>query len=164
MSLDTFVKATIVRLAPTAVILCASLANVHAQQDRVTARIDNRRTVELTRHMHSKAQTQYDQGVVEDTFSLPSITLHFKLSADQQQNLSRLLSDQQNPSSPQFHKWLTPEQYADQFGASSSDMAKIMAWLQSQGFNVVSTARSRTWIAASGTARQVRNGLHADIH
>ena len=164
MSLDTFGKATIVRLAPTAVILCGFLANLHAQQDRVTAHIDNRRTVELAGHMHSKAQVQYDQGVVEDTFPLPSITLHFKPSADQQQKLSRLLSDQQNPSSPQFHKWLTPEQYAVQFGASSSDMAKITAWLQSQGFSVVSTARSRTWIAASGTARQVRNGLHADIH
>ena len=164
MSLDTFVKSKIVHLAPTAVILCVSLANLYAQQDRVTVRIDNSRAVELPGHLHSKAQAQYDQGAVEEAFPLPSITIHFKPSADQQQNLSRLLSDQQNPTSPQFHKWLTPEHYADQFGASSSDMAKITAWLQSQGFSVVSTARSRTWIAVSGNARQVRNGLHADIH
>ena len=164
MSLDTRVKSRIVRLASSAVILCGSLTNLSAQQDRITARIDNSRTVELPGHLHSRARPPYDQGAVEEAFPLPSITIHFKPSADQQEALRRLLSDQQNPSSPQFHKWLTPEQYADRFGASASDMAKITAWLQSQGFDVVSTARSRAWIVVSGTARQVRSGLHAEIH
>ena len=135
-----------------------------AQQDRIAAPIDNGQTVTLPGHITPRAQAQFDQGAVEATFQLPSITIHIKPSTSQQQSLNQLLADQQNPSSTQFHKWLTPEQYGDQFGASSKDMSKIAGWLQSQGFTVLSTARSRTWITFSGTAQQVKNSLHADIH
>jgi uncharacterized protein (TIGR03437 family) len=157
-------KYTTIRLALSAVIPCLSLANLYAQLDRITSRIDDRQTVVLPDHIHPKAQPQYDQGAVEATLQLPSITIHIKPSTGQQQSLSQLLSDQQNPSSPQYHKWLTPEQYADQFGASPSDLGKIAAWLQAQGFTVQLTARSRTWITFSGTAQQVQNGLRAEIH
>jgi uncharacterized protein (TIGR03437 family) len=154
----------IIRLALSAVIPCLPWATLYAQQDRITSGIDNSRTVTLPGHIHPKAHAQYDQGAAEAGFQLPSITIHIKPSTGQQQSLSQLLSEQQNSSSPQYHKWLTPEQYADQFGASPDDMGKVAAWVQAQGFTVQSTARSRTWITFSGTAQQVRNGLHAEIH
>ena len=154
----------IIRLALNAVIACLPLTTLYAQQDRITTRIDNSRTVALPGHIHPEVRGRYDQGAVEATFQLPSITIHIKPSPGQQQSLGRLLSDQQNPGSPQYHNWLTPEQYADQFGASSNDLGNIAAWLQSQGFAVQLTARSRTWITFSGTAQQVRNGLHAEVH
>jgi uncharacterized protein (TIGR03437 family) len=157
-------KCKIVRLALRAVIPCLPLATLWAQQDRIATRIDNSQPVALPGHIHPKAQARYDQGAVEATFQVPSITIHIKPSAGQEQSLSQLLSDQQNPSSAQYHKWLTPEQYADQFGASPDDLGRIAAWLQSQGFAVQLTARSRTWITFSGTAQQARNGLHAEIH
>jgi uncharacterized protein (TIGR03437 family) len=157
-------KHKIVHLALRAAIPYLALATLNAQPDRIAARIDNNQTVALPGHIHPKAQAKYDQGAVEATFQLPSITIHLKPSTSQQQSLSQLLTDQQSPSSPQFHKWLTPEQYADQFGATSSDVAKIAAWLESQGFKVQLTARSRTWITFSGAAQQVRNALHAEIH
>ncbi len=154
----------IMLLALRAVIPCLPLAALYAQQDRITSGIDSSRTVTLAGHIHPKAQAQYDQGVAEATFQLPSITIHIKPSASQQQSLGQLLSDQQDPSSPQYHKWLTPEQYADRFGASPDDLAKITAWLKLQGFTVRLTARGRNWITFSGTAQQVESGLHAEIH
>jgi uncharacterized protein (TIGR03437 family) len=135
-----------------------------AQQDRIATRIDNGQTVTLDGHISPKAKPQYDQGAVESAFRLPSITIHLKPSTGQQQSLNQLLSDQQNPSSPRYHKWLTPDQFADQFGASKNDLAKVTSWLQSQGFLVQLTARSRTWITVSGSAQQVKDGLHAEIH
>lgn len=157
-------KCKIVRLALRTVISCLPLATLYAQQDRITTPIDNRRTVALPGHIHPQAQPRYDQGAVEATHELPSITIHIKPSTGQQQSLSQLLSDQQNPRSAQYHKWLTPEQYADRFGASSNDLGRIAAWLQSQGFTVQLTARGRNWITFSGTAQQVQNGMHAEIH
>ncbi|MGA3019595.1 MAG: protease pro-enzyme activation domain-containing protein, partial [Bryobacteraceae bacterium] len=157
-------KCKIVRLALSAAISCLPLATLSAQQDRIATRIDNSRTVALPGHIRPEVQARYDQGAAEATFQLPSITFHIKPSTGQQQSLSQLLSDQQNPASAQYHKWLTPGQYADQFGASSNDLGQIAAWLQSQGFAVQLTARSRTWITFSGTAQQVQNGLHAEIH
>ena len=55
------------------------------------------------------------------------LTILLKPSADQQSGLEKLLQQQQNPTSASFHKWLTPEQYGDQFGASAADAAQIAA-------------------------------------
>ena len=87
-----------------------------------------------------------------------------KPSGAQQSDLQQLLADQQNPASASFHQWLTPQQYADRFGVSNSDVAQIVAWAQSQGFQVTNVARSRTFISLSGTAQQVQSALHTEIH
>ncbi len=43
-------------------------------------------------------------------------------------------------------------------------MNRITAWLRSQGLQVQRVARSRTWIQFSGTAQQVENAFHTQIH
>jgi len=65
--------------------------------------------------------------------------LVLKRSPDQETALRKLLDDQQDRLSPNYHKWLTPEQYGKQFGPTDSDMQTIVLWLQSQGFQVGST-------------------------
>src|ERR1700735_5502274 len=35
--------------------------------------------------------------------------------------LTRLLADQQDPASPDYHRWLTPDQFAARFGPSDAD-------------------------------------------
>ena len=152
------------RLALFSLFLCASLAPVSAQRNRVAARIDDSRTVVLRGRVHPKARTENDRGAVESSFQVPGITLLLKPSASQQSDLQQLLRQQQDPSSPSYRQWLTPEQYADRFGPSASDVAKIADWLQSQGFVVGNTARSRAWITFSGTAEQTRKAFHTEIH
>ena len=152
------------RIAVFLPFLCASLAPLSAQRNRLPARIDSSRTVALRGRVHPKARAENDHGKVENSFQVPGITLLLKTSASQQADLQQLLKQQQDPSSPNYHQWLTPEQYADRFGISSSDVAKITAWLQSQGFVVSNTARSRAWITFSGTAEQASNAFHTEIH
>src|SRR5260370_15119178 len=144
--------------------LCASLTTLSAQRNRIPARIDNSRTVALRGRVHPRATAENDRGPVENSFQVPGITLLLKTSASQQADLQQLLKQQQDPSSPNYHQWLTPEQYADRFGVSSSDVAKITDWLQSQGFVVSNTARSRAWITFSGTAEEASNAFHTEIH
>jgi uncharacterized protein (TIGR03437 family) len=139
---------------------CALLA----QPDRVTAPIDAGRTVLLKGNVHPMAQPQFDQGPVEPTFRLSYITLMLKKTDAQQAALEQLLEEQQNPASPNYHVWLTPEQYADRFGLSQNDLDKLSVWLQSGGFTVEYVARGRDWLAFSGTAGQVRAALHSEIH
>jgi subtilase family serine protease len=43
-------------------------------------------------------------------------------------------------------------------------MAKISFWLESEGFEIVSTARARRWIAFNATAGQIRSALRTEIH
>jgi hypothetical protein len=111
-----------------------------------------------------RAKPQYDQGPVDPSLKLNYITLQTVPSASQQKAIDRLLAQQQDPSSPLYHKWLTPEQYADRFALSPNDIQKLTAWLQSQGFTIVKVARSRNLIAFSGTAAQAENAFRTEIH
>jgi len=137
---------------------------VFAQRDRITAPIDVRQRTALAGNVHPAAISQNDRGAVGGAFQLNSMMLMLKPSSDQKAGLQQLLAAQRNPSSKSFRQWLTPDQYADQFGASSGDIAKLRDWLESQGFTVSYVARSRTWIAFNGTAAQVQSALNTQIH
>src|ERR1035437_2957108 len=139
---------------------CALLA----QPDRIAAPIDARRTVVLKGHIHPLAQPRFDQGPVEPAFRVGYVTLMLKKTDAQQAALEQLLQQQQDPASPNYHDWLTPEQYADRFGLSQSDLDKISAWLRSQGFTVEYVARARNWVVFSGTAAQVRTTFRTEVH
>ena len=92
------------------------------------------------------------------------MTLELEPSAAQKADLERLLVEQQNPGSPNYHHWLTPEQYADRFGASTQDANRIAAWLQSQGLTVHAISRGRSWIAFGGTAAQLEAAFQTELH
>lgn len=134
-----------------------------AAQDRV-GEIDNNSFTAIHGNVRSEAQPQFDRGAVEGSFRLDNVTMTFKPSADQQAALDKLLSEQLDRSSPNYHRWLTPEQFADRFGLSRSDMGRIVSWLEGQGFTINLTARGRTWISFSGTAAEVASAFHTEIH
>jgi subtilase family serine protease len=146
------------------VLLALCVTAWAAQPDRIVATIDNSQTVVLKGNVSPHAQPQYDKGSVEPSMKLPFITLLIQPSADQQAALKQLLAEQQDPSSPNYHKWLTPEQFGHRFGLSNADVAKITHWLRSQGFSIAQIARGRDWIAFSGTVAQVQRTFHTDLH
>ncbi len=148
----------------TALFVCLFASVSTAQQDRITTAIDSRRPVVYRGSVPRLAQPQDDQGAVDPEFRLGNITLMLGPSAAQQAAMEQLLAEQQDPASPHFHDWLTPEAYADQFGASAADLDKIATWLRSEGFTVKYTARGRDFISFSGTASQVQIALHTSIH
>ncbi|HEY3971412.1 MAG TPA: S53 family peptidase [Candidatus Sulfotelmatobacter sp.] len=132
--------------------------------DRISGALAGGRTVALTGNVHRKALPQFDQGPADPALKLGYVTLLTVPTTSQQKALKQLLADQQNPKSPSFRKWLTPEQYADRFGLSQADVQKITTWLEGQGFKVVNVARGRNWIAFSGTAAQVQSAFGTEFH
>ena len=142
------------------VALSFSVATVYAQRSRLSGPLDNNRRITLAGRVPARARRGIDLGRVAGSFQLPSVTLYLKPSAD----LTTLVRDQQDPSSPQYHKWLTPEQYADAFGTSQADIDQIKAWLQSQGLTVLEVARGRDSIAVGGTADQIQSAFQTQIH
>ena len=140
------------------------LAQTPAVSSRITQAVDSNSVTLMRGNVSPRARAQYDQGEVEASFKLPYITMYFKPTAAQQASLNQLLEQQQDRSSPNFHKWLKPAQFADQFGLSPGDLKKVANWLQGQGFTVLNTAESRNWVAFSGTAGQVQATFHTSIH
>ena len=133
-------------------------------QNRISGLLDSSHLVAIKGNIHPKALPEYDRGPVASDLSLDYITLHLKPTTAQQADLDRLLVDLQAPSSPKYHNWLTPEAYADRFGASKADIAQIAGWLEAQGLTVVSTARGRNFVVFQGTAARVEAALHVEIH
>lgn len=134
-----------------------------AQPDRIASRIDGLRVVTLPGSAQLQAQQPYDRGSIDPSFTLGRITLVAGVSQSQQADLEELLRELQIPTSPNYHRWLTPEQFGERFGLNRGDIAKITAWLESEGFQVEETARARNWVAFSATAGQVARTFRTEI-
>jgi subtilase family serine protease len=139
-------------------------AQTPAVPARITAAIEDANRVTLRGNVHPYARPQYDQGLVADSLPLERMLLVLRRSAEQQAALTALLAQQQNPSSPQYHQWLTPAQFGQLFGPAAADIASITAWLSSQGFRVNGVSPGRMVIDFSGTAGQVRSAFRTEIH
>ena len=143
--------------------LCSAFS-LAAAVDRITTPIDPSQTVPLPRSVHPKAQAQYDQGAVEPSYKLEYMTLTTTPSPAQQKALDRLLAQQQDPNSPNYHRWLTPAEFADRFGLSQKDIDRITTWLKSRGFTILSVGSGRNMVIFSGTAAQVESAFKTEIH
>src|ERR1700729_87555 len=96
------------RLALLPIVIGALMGAAQAQPSRVA----------LKGHIHPKPQPENDRGRVSPALQLSYVTLTLAQSASQQAGLDQLLSEQQTPGSPNYHRWITPEEYAQRFGAS----------------------------------------------
>lgn len=143
----------------------AALAVLHAAPpNRVLTAVDDARRVTLAGHLQPQIHSSNDLGAVESSLLLPRLSIHFKKTADQQAQLAALLANQQDPKSPLFHKWLSPEEFAERFGASDSDIAQIQTWLAAKGFSAFTVSRSHTFLSFSGTAEAAGAAFHAGLH
>jgi uncharacterized protein (TIGR03437 family) len=158
------VNNTFFRLALASGLICVSTAILPAQQDRISRPIDASRTVVLKSRTRGDARALDDQGLADPSLSIAYATLYLKPSGAQQTALETLLREQQDPASPNYHQWLTPEQYAGRFGLSRGDIAKIAVWLESQGLQVNDVARGRQWITFTGSAAGVGGAFHTEFH
>lgn len=135
-----------------------------ASPTRIHGAIENGRRFRLTGHMNPKAQSGSDLGRMDSSAVLRGLTLVLGQTPSQQSDLEALLARQQDPSSPEYHRWLTPEQFAERFGVSSVDIRKITDWLASQNLHVTGTGRARNWISFDGTAAAVNTAFRAELH
>ncbi len=118
----------------------------------------------LPGHIRPGVTAANDRGRIAAARSLRHVTLTLERSSAQEAGLQALLARQQDPSSPDFHKWLTPEQFADRFGLPESEIDQITSWLRSQNLTVDSVDRGRTAISFSGNVRDVERALQVEIH
>jgi len=148
------------------VVLFSSLSHA-ATADRISGALSagqTAQTVALQGYVHRLARPEFDRGPVDPALRFGTIRLEIVPTSSQQKELTRLLAEQQDRKSPNYHKWLTPEEWADRFGLSRNDVNKLTAWLKGQGFTNIHVARARNWIRFSGTAAQVQSAFGTEIH
>ena len=114
-------------------LCCGALTlMVHAQ----TTRIDASRLVRLAGNTRPEANAENDRGKVADTFAMPHMLLQLQRSPEREQALRNFMEQQQNSSSPNFHRWLTAAQFGQLYGPAPRDIEAVSGWLRSNGFTV----------------------------
>ena len=130
----------------------------------ITQPVSDSGLVHLKGNVHPLARPEFDQGVAPSSLALERMLLVMKRSLAQQSALSRFVESQQDKSSPNYHQWLSPEQFGEFFGPSRMDVQTVISWLVSHGFRVTQISLGRTIIEFSGTAAEVQEALQTSIH
>ena len=145
-------------------LLSSGIQAQTAVEDRISQPIEQASMAPIAGSIHPLAKAAMDEGLVDNSKTLAGMTINFRRTAAQEASLQALLQAQQTPGSPNYHQWLTPAQFGQQFGMSSADLAKVSDWLQQEGFTVNSVAQSNNAISFSGTVANVERAFQTQIH
>ena len=148
-----------------AVALFGANASMHAQSKAlITSAVDPSQRKVLHGSIHPLANSANDRGHADGAMAMKDMLLLLQPNATQTAQLKKYVDDLHNANSPRFHKWLTPEEFAAQYGAADADVAKVKEWLAASGFSVDQVARGKNWIRFSGTSTQVETTFRTSIH
>jgi hypothetical protein len=133
-------------------------------RDRIKGSIEPDLTSVIRGNVHPFANADHDHGRVAGSFRVERVTMMFKTTAAQQTELNDLLRSQQDPSSVNYHRWISPEEFASRFGVSENDRSKVVSWLRSRGFTINEIGRNGRSVTFTGSAAQIEAVLHTAIH
>jgi len=153
-----------VRLLTFLALLAAGVAEpgLSAQgANLVTANVDSTQVLVLPNHHPLWATEQNSVGIASSDLAL---TVVLQRTPAQEAAFQKLLADQQDAASPDYHRWLTPAEAGARFGPSSSDIAAVKGWLQSQGLQVKWVAPSGVFIGVAGAATDVGHAFQTEVH
>lgn len=158
------------RLFPLLAIIGALLSGTAARAQavapalRIVNAIDENNLVTLKGNTHPFANATNDRGRVSPDLPMTDLILVLSRDPQQQAAFDRFVAGQYEPDSPNFHHWLSPDEVGADFGPSSTDIAIISNWLTGHGFSIAEVTKNRMSIRFSGTAAQVENTFHTEIH
>ncbi len=151
------------------VLICFSLFTFSGStargqvRPRIVEAVSNAHRVTLKGNVHPLARPEFDRGAVVGSQPMTRMLLLLKRGDEQEAALQQYLESQQDKSSPNYHAWLTAEEFGANFGPADADVQTVTDWLVSQGFTVEKIYSSRTVIEFSGTAGTVQGAFATSI-
>ncbi|HEX4960763.1 MAG TPA: S53 family peptidase [Thermoanaerobaculia bacterium] len=125
--------------------------------------IDEKDRVVLKNNVHVLAQPKFEVGRADLNLPMERMILSLALRPGAKPQLDKLMADLHDPASPQYHRWLTPEEFGSRFGLSNGDLKVVRQWLVGHGFTIDEVAKGRGWINFSGTVEQVEKAFATEI-
>ena len=116
----------------------------------------------LTRHVREEVAT----GQAPLVGHLPATkTLHFDivLPLRDRAGLESFLLDLHDPSSPSYHRFLTPQEFTARFGPSQEDWNTLVAFAKTSGFEVVGGNRDGRDLWLTGTVANIEKAFHVRL-
>src|SRR6266849_2498574 len=156
-------------LVVLAVLIAAPAVNAQVEsglhaRPRITQSVDDMNRVVLEGSTHPEARPANDRGSVANDFAMEHMLFQLKRSSEQELALQQFLDELHTKGSPNFHHWLTAQEFGERFGLAKPDLDAVTGWLESHGFRVNVVYPSSMLIDFSGTAAQVRKAFQTEIH
>jgi len=165
MHLSHLNRNTILAIILTCVVAVLIVrAQTTTKRPVITERINESRLHRLAGNTRPEARAENDRGPVTDDLPMEHMLLQMKRPTVDEQALKQHIDGLHDPESPNFHRWMTADEFGAAFGAAAADRAKVTQWLESHGFTVNSIAPGGVTIDFSGTAGNVRKAFHTEIH
>jgi sugar lactone lactonase YvrE len=131
---------------------------------RITQTVDDSSFTVLRGNVNHRATARYDQGPAPSTLAAKRMLLVLKRSDEQEAVLREFLLSVSDQTSPNYHKFLSPDDFEKRFGPAASDVAVVASWLESKGLIVDRMLKGGAAIEFSGTVGQVQEAFHTPIH
>jgi len=148
----------IIRPSLLLAVLSLALPSLAQQADRIADQPESTPSIRLTGHVPRWANPAADAGPVPGDTPL-HLTFVLARAPEQQAAFTQLLADQQDPASPRYHQWLTPQQAGDLYGPTQHDIAALTAWLATHGFTAAEPSPSRVFLTVTAPASAVSETL-----
>jgi subtilase family serine protease len=146
-------------------ILCACPLEAQEQKRLITEKIDESKLATLGGNTTpAAARADFDRGAVPDDTRFEHLLLLLKRDPDTEARVKQQIDAMHDPASPQFHRWLTAEQFGARFGVHPQDSETIQEWLKSHGFTVNQAYKNGLLLDIAGSAKQIRDTFHTEMH
>jgi subtilase family serine protease len=107
----------------------------------------------------ASGQAQF-QGVVD---AGEHLQLALSLPLRNEAELDATLADIYNPSSPNFHHYLTPDEFTERFGPTQADYDEVVAWAIAKGLTVTSTTSNRRFVNVDGPVSLINRAFNLNL-
>jgi hypothetical protein len=114
----------------------------------------------LAGHVPAAAESVQPAGFFPATNHL---RLAIGLPLRNQAALSNLLRQIYDPASPNYHHYLTPEQFAEQFGPAEADYQAVVAFANANGLRVTATHPNRVLLDVDAPVANVERAFHVTM-
>jgi subtilase family serine protease len=91
------------------------------------------------------------------------LKLAFQLPLRNQAELTQLLHDLYDPSSPSYHRYLSVAAFTARFGPTAADYKKVVAWAKEKGFSVTATTPNRRLVAVEGSVQTINRAFGISV-
>ncbi len=135
-----------------------------AARPLISRPINEGKLVMLTGNTRAQSVPANDRGLVADDYKMGHMLIQLRRPPERDRALNQFIEDLNDPTSPNFHRWLTPQQFGDSFGPARQDLDTVTGWLRSHGFAINEVYPNGMVVDFSGTAGQVREAFHTQIH
>jgi len=100
---------------------------------------------------------------VADLAQSSQVSFAVALKLRDEAGLNSFLAQVSNPSSPQYHHFLTPAQFNARYAPTAADVNSVRSFLTSHGITVTSVSGNRDVVDAVGSAAQVKQAFATNL-